>query len=251
MQPELTTQAMKDLGIVEQVSTFTTQFPYNPPRTTNIRIAAGTLDGILVRPGETFSLNGALGQRTPEKGYQQAPVINGGRLTRDYGGGVSQVSTTLFNAVFFAGLNSLSHKAHSFYIPRYPEGREATVDYPSVDQTFRNDSGHGILIKTAVSGSELTVSFYGTKVWDIEAVKSARTNIKQPRTIHDTDGSCVAQSPTPASTSPSPGSSSGTACRSGPRSSSPGTSPRTRSSAAQRRAAISSAPPGSGSRGGR
>jgi vancomycin resistance protein YoaR len=195
VQPQITTQSLKDLGIVEQVSTFTTRFPYNPPRTTNIRIAAGTLDGLLVRPGETFSLNGALGRRTPEKGYQQAPVINGGRLTHDYGGGVSQVSTTLFNAVFFAGLDSLSHKAHSFYISRYPEGREATVDFPTVDQTFRNDSGHGILIKTSVSESELTVSFYGTKVWDVEAVKSPRTNIRQPRTIHDTDGVCVAQSP--------------------------------------------------------
>ncbi|GAB3590729.1 VanW family protein [Angustibacter peucedani] len=195
VQPEVTTKALKDLGIVERVSTFTTAFPFNPPRTSNIRLAASVLDGTVVKPGQTFSLNAALGQRTKEKGYQQAPVINGGRLTRDYGGGISQVSTTLFNAVFFAGLDSVQHKAHSFYISRYPEGREATVSWPDVDQKFRNDSGHGILIKTAVSESDVTVSFYGTKVWDVEALKSPRTNVKQPRTIHDTDGDCVEQSP--------------------------------------------------------
>ncbi|MGN6300018.1 MAG: VanW family protein, partial [Angustibacter sp.] len=194
-QPKVSSDDLKALGIVEQVSTFTTQFPFNPPRTTNIRLAAKTLDGTIVKPGETFSLNAALGQRTKEKGYQQAPVINGGRLTQDYGGGISQVSTTLFNAVFFAGLESVTHKPHSFYISRYPEGREATISWPTVDQKFRNDSGHGILIKTRVTDNAVTVSFYGTKVWDIEAVKGPRTNVKQPRTIRDTDGECVAQSP--------------------------------------------------------
>jgi vancomycin resistance protein YoaR len=197
VKPRLTSEQLRDLGIVEQVSTFTTRFPYNPPRTTNITIAAKALDGTIVRPGETFSLNAALGQRTPAKGYQRAPVINGGRLTTDYGGGVSQVSTTLFNAVFFAGLDTVAHKPHSFYISRYPEGREATVSWPGVDQKFRNDSGHGILIKTAVTDSELTVSFYGTRTWDVEATKGPRTNLKEPRTIHDSDGECVAQSPSP------------------------------------------------------
>ncbi|HEX3003962.1 MAG TPA: VanW family protein [Angustibacter sp.] len=193
--PQVSSDDLEQLGIVEQVSTFTTQFPHNPPRTANIRLAAKTLDGTIVKPGETFSLNAALGQRTKEKGYQQAPVINGGRLTQDYGGGISQVSTTLFNAVFFAGLDSVTHKPHSFYISRYPEGREATISWPTVDQKFRNDSGHGILIKTRVTDSAVTVSFYGTKVWDITALKSPRTNVKQPRTIHDTDGECVPQSP--------------------------------------------------------
>lgn len=194
VQPKVTTQQLSSLGIVERVSTFTTKFPYNPPRTTNIRIAAGVLDGMIVKPGETFSLNAALGQRTPAKGYQRAPVISGGRLSTDYGGGVSQVSTTLFNAVFFAGLDTVTHKPHSFYISRYPEGREATVSWPSVDQKFRNDSGRGILIKTAVTASDITVSFYGTKVWDITALKSARSNVKQPRTIRDTSAGCVPQS---------------------------------------------------------
>ncbi|MEO7746804.1 MAG: VanW family protein, partial [Actinomycetota bacterium] len=193
VQPELSTAKAKALGVTEQVSTFTTKFPVNPPRTNNIRIAARTLNGILVRPGELFSLNDALGRRTPGKGYQQAPVIDGGRLTKDYGGGVSQVSTTLFNAVFFAGLDTVTHKPHSFYISRYPEGREATVSFPTVDQTFRNDSGHGILISTSVAERTITVSFYGTKVWDVEATKGPRTNVREPRTIQDASPGCVPQ----------------------------------------------------------
>jgi len=197
VQPDLTTAKAQALGVKEQVSTFTTRFPPNPPRVTNIRIAARTLDGILVRPGEVFSLNDALGRRSPGKGYQQAPVIDGGRLTKDYGGGVSQVSTTLFNAVFFAGLDTVTHKPHSFYISRYPEGREATVSFPSVDQKFRNDSGYGILISTDVTSRSITVSFYGTKVWDIEATKGARSNPRPPKTIRDSGPDCVSQSPQP------------------------------------------------------
>ena len=195
VQPELTTAKAQALGVDEQVSTFTTRFGPNPPRVTNIRIAARTLDGILVQPGQVFSLNEALGPRTPDKGYRQAPVIDRGRLTKGYGGGVSQVSTTLFNAVFFAGLDTITHKPHSFYISRYPEGREATVSFPTVDQKFRNDSGKGILISTEVTSRSITVSFYGTKVWDIEATKGPRTNPREPKTIRDSGSDCVSQSP--------------------------------------------------------
>jgi vancomycin resistance protein YoaR len=197
VQPRTSTADVRRLGVREVVSTFTTRFPFNPPRTSNIRIAARTLDGTLVRPGETFSLNAALGRRTAAKGYRKAPVINGGRLETDFGGGVSQVSTTLFNAVFFAGLDTVEHKPHSFYISRYPEGREATVSYPTVDQKFRNDSGHGILIKTRVTASEITVTFWGTKVWDVDARRGPRTAVRPPRTIRDDDGTCVEQFPSP------------------------------------------------------
>lgn len=196
-QPKVTTAAARALGITEKVSTFTTRFPDNPPRTANIKLAAATIDGTVVRPGEVFSLNAALGQRTRAKGYNEAPVIMDGRLTQDFGGGVSQVSTAVFNAVFFAGLDVITHKPHSFYISRYPEGREATLSWPTVDNRWRNDSGRGILIDTSISGRELTVTFWGTKVWDVEAVKSARRNVVPPKKIYDDDGDCVRQSPSP------------------------------------------------------
>jgi len=194
--PTVTTATAQSWGIKQEISTFTTHFPFNPPRTNNIKIAVRALNGTLVRPGAQFSLNGTLGPRTPSKGYQQAPVINGGRLVTDYGGGVSQVSTTTFNAAFFAGVKIEKYTPHSFYISRYPEGREATVSWPDVDQLWTNDTGFGILIKAYVSGSDLTVTFLGTKTWDIESVKGPRRNVAQPKQVVDDRPGCVPQAPT-------------------------------------------------------
>ncbi len=195
VQPEHTTAEVEKTRPKGEISTFTTTFPDNPARTNNIELAARTLDGTYVHPGEQFSLNAALGERTPEKGYQQAGVIEDGRLTNDYGGGISQLSTTLFNAVFFSGAKIDQYMAHSFYISRYPEGREATVSWPDVDQKFTNDTGGGILIHAFTSGSDLTITFYGTKVYDIEARKGPRRNIVAPTTIRDVSPGCVPQSP--------------------------------------------------------
>ena len=197
VQPKLTTAQAEKIKPREVISTFTTNFPFNPPRTENISIAARTLNGTYVAPGETFSLNGALGQRTGAKGYNEAPVIINGRLTKDYGGGISQLSTTLFNAVFFSGARIEEHHPHSFYISRYPEGREATISWPDVDNRFTNDTGYGILIQASVTSSSVTVTFHGTKVWDIEAVKGPRRNVVQPKNITDDRSTCVPQTPTP------------------------------------------------------
>lgn len=194
-QPKVTTATAQGWGIKEAISTFTTQFPYNPPRTNNIKIASGVLNRTVVRPGAAFSLNAILGERTPAKGYQQAPVIYAGRLERAYGGGVSQVSTTTFNAAFFSGVRIEGHTPHSFYIARYPEGREATLSWPDVDQKWTNDTGFGILIDAQVKGNDITVTFFGTKTWDIEAVKGPRRNVVQPKTIVDARPGCVPQAP--------------------------------------------------------
>jgi vancomycin resistance protein YoaR len=195
VKPALTTAEAEKSKPKEKISTFTTYLPANPPRTENITIAARTLNGTYVPPGKQFSLNGVLGQRTPEKGYNKANVIINGRLTNDYGGGISQLSTTVFNAAFFSGVKIEQYLPHSFYISRYPEGREATISWPDVDQKWTNDLGAGILVRSFVSGNEVTVSFYGTKVWDVEARKGPRRNIVQPRTITDNRPGCVTQSP--------------------------------------------------------
>ena len=196
LQPQLTTAEAEKIKPKEVISTFTTYFPDNPPRTNNIKIAARTLNGTFVAPGKQFSLNGTLGKRTPEKGYAEAPVIMNGRLVKDYGGGVSQVSTTTFNAAFFSGVRIDEHTPHSFYISRYPEGREATVSWPDVDQKWTNDTGYGIIIQASTSGNAITVSLLGTKVWDVEAVKGPRRNVVKPKTIVDKTKGCVPQLPT-------------------------------------------------------
>jgi len=195
--PKVTTATAQGWQIKEAISTFTTQFPVNPPRTNNIKIAIATLNGTLIRPGDQFSLNATLGERTAAKGYRKAPVIYAGRLVSDYGGGVSQVSTTTFNAAFFAGVRINEHTAHSFYIARYPEGREATVSWPDVDQKWTNDTGFGILIQAHVEGNNITVTLWGTKTRDIEAVKGPRRNVVQPKIIVDARPGCVPQLPTP------------------------------------------------------
>ena len=193
--PALTTEALQGLGIVERISTFSTTLTSDADRTDNIRIASRYLDGTIVQPGAEFSLNDTIGERTPGRGFHRAPVISGGKLVDDYGGGVSQVSTTLFNNVFFSGVDELEHKPHSLYISRYPEGREATLDWRSIDNRFRNDSGHGIYIEAGIVGNQVVVSFYGTKFMDVTAQKGPRTNVTTPRTVYDTSASCTPQTP--------------------------------------------------------
>ena len=176
VQPKLTTARAATLGVKQRISTFTTYYPCCPARNRNIQIVADEVDGALVMPGETFSLNGYTGPRTAADGYIKAPVITGGKLKNEIGGGISQFATTLFNAVFFAGLEDVYHKPHSFYISRYPAGREATVYYPSVDLKFKNDSPYAVLIDTSWTNTSITVSFWSTKRYDIESVSGPRTN---------------------------------------------------------------------------
>jgi vancomycin resistance protein YoaR len=149
-------------AVVDAVlGTFTTRFTCCEPRVTNIRLIARTVDGTVVQPGEQFSLNGLVGRRTRAKGYVEAPFISGGMISTDVGGGVSQFATTLFNAAFFAGVQLDDFQAHSFYIGRYPPGREATVNYPSIDLAWTNDTDTPLLVRTATTGTSVTVALYG------------------------------------------------------------------------------------------
>ncbi|MFV0460329.1 MAG: VanW family protein [Actinomycetales bacterium] len=195
VEPAVTTADLQAAGVREPISEFATTLTNNPGRTENIRIAANTVNGTYLAPGQTFSLNDTLGRRTAAKGYNPAPVISGGRLTMGTGGGVSQVATTLFNGMFFAGLQDVRHKPHSFYISRYPEGREATVNYPNIDLRFTNDSAHGVLIQMWLADGQVHTRFWGTKVWEISADKGPRTKVRKPTTIHDSSPGCVSQSP--------------------------------------------------------
>ncbi|NYJ00201.1 vancomycin resistance protein YoaR [Nocardioides thalensis] len=196
VEADFTTQEAKDLGIKEKVSEFTTYYPYAEYRNVNIGRAAELIDGTVLKPGETFSLNDTVGERTAENGFTIGYTIQGGILVKDYGGGVSQMATTTFNAMFFAGLKDIEHKPHSFYIDRYPEGREATVAWPTLDLRFQNDTDYGVLIHSWVVPSdgsaqgEVHVEMYSTKVWDIEATKSERYNYRAPATRHLTTPDC-------------------------------------------------------------
>ncbi|MGI8698050.1 MAG: VanW family protein [Mycobacteriales bacterium] len=172
--PRLTTAAVQALGVRQKISSFTTHHPCCPPRVTNIHRIADIVTGALVLPGATFSLNGYVGERDTARGFVNAPMIDQGQFRDAVGGGVSQFATTIFNAVFFAGLEDVQHTPHSYYISRYPAGRESTVSYPQPDFRFRNDSPYGVLIQTAYTDTSLTVTFWGTKRYDVESVSGPR-----------------------------------------------------------------------------
>ncbi len=202
-QPELTTRAAHALGVNEVVSEFTTHFPHAAYRNVNIARAAEKIDDTLLLPGETFSLNAVVGERTVANGFTVGYIIDGGRLREDLGGGVSQVATTTYNAGFFAGLKDVEHKPHGFYISRYPMGREATVAWPSLDMAFQNDTPYGVLIQTIFSRSSpvqsgsLTVRIWSTEYYEVSTSTSGRSNIREFETIYDTADGCVAQDGVP------------------------------------------------------
>lgn len=179
-QPKLTTAEAQALGITEQVSSFTTNFPCCQSRVQNIKRAAELTDGVVIEPGETFSLNAHLGERTVAKGFAAGGAIYDGEFVEQIGGGVSQYTTTMFNAAFFGGYAIPDYKAHSYYISRYPVGREATLNWPNVDLKIHNNSPHGILVKASTTGTSVTVSFYGTKWVSVTESTGPRTNVKPP-----------------------------------------------------------------------
>jgi vancomycin resistance protein YoaR len=187
-EADFTTREARELGIKEKVSEFTTYFPYAEYRNINIGRAAELVNGTVLKPGETFSLNGVVGERTVENGFTSGFIISDGIFKEDLGGGVSQMATTTFNAMYFAGLKDIEHKPHSFYIDRYPVGREATVAWPTVDLRFQNDTDYGVLIQSFVTPStpsrqgSVTVRMYSTKVWDITSQASERYAYVSPGT---------------------------------------------------------------------
>ncbi len=191
-----TTKDARALKIRTKVSTFTTYYPYAEYRNINIGRAAELVNGTVVKPGETFSLNGTVGERTRANGFTEGFIISNGIFAEDLGGGVSQMATTTFNAAFFAGLEDVEHKPHSFYIDRYPVGREATVAWGAVDLRFKNDTPYGILIQanvtpaTAASQGIVTVSMWSTKVWNITTTTSARYAYSPPATRTLTTADC-------------------------------------------------------------
>ena len=149
------------------IGEFTTYHPCCQSRVTNIQLIADAVDGAVVQPGEVFSINEYVGRRTTAKGYVEAGAIIGGRIvvggtTTNIGGGTSQFTTTLYNAIFFAGLEDVYHKPHSVYFSRYPLGREATLSWPGPDLKFRNDTNMPLTIDTSHTSTSVTVKIIGS-----------------------------------------------------------------------------------------
>jgi vancomycin resistance protein YoaR len=161
-RPQLTTREAQAMNITAQVGGYETIYGGDPNRIHNVQLVAKLIDRTLIAPGATFSFNETTGARTPEKGFREAPVIINGELQTGLGGGVCQVSTTVFNAAYEAGVKITARTNHALYISHYPTGRDATVNYPDTDLRFINDTGHWLLLRTFVGSSSLYVGLYGT-----------------------------------------------------------------------------------------
>ncbi len=179
LKPKLTTDKVNNLGITDLLGQGESQFQGSiDSRIYNIELAASRINGALVAPGDTFSFDQTLGDVTSFTGYKQAYVIQNGKTVLGDGGGVCQVSTTVFRAILNSGLPVVERHAHAYRVEYYeedsPPGIDATIYVPTVDLKFKNDTGHYILIQTAIDpvNLKLTVSFYGTSDGRIATVST-------------------------------------------------------------------------------
>jgi len=151
------------------LSDFTTYHSCCENRVINIQLMADAVGGHVVMPGDTFSINAVVGRRTSAKGYKPAGAIIGGYVqccdfAENIGGGTSQFATTFYNAIFFSAMEDVFHQPHTAWFSRYPQGREATMGYPSPDVKFRNTTDHPVLITThhaGYRGRSIEVKFWG------------------------------------------------------------------------------------------
>ncbi|MCY7365763.1 MAG: VanW family protein, partial [Frankiaceae bacterium] len=191
--PRLPTEEAAGLGVVEVLGSYTSAFPCCQPRVTNIQTIADIVDGHVLKPGEQFDLNAFVGPRDTARGFVSAPQILRGEFVNDVGGGVSQFATALFNGYFFAGLKDITHSPHSYYISRYPPGREATVSFPLPDLIFENDSPNGVLIDTSYTGTSITVTMWGTKRFEeVRSVTEPRTRVREAEVQYIERPDCIA-----------------------------------------------------------
>lgn len=162
-KPEVT---VNDLGMdpfPDLLATYSTKYINNPDRTTNLRLASNKINGKVLMPEEEFSFNRVVGRRTAAAGYKDAAIFSDGQVTDGLGGGICQITSTLYNAVVFANLDITSRRNHMF-VPSYViGGRDATVVYGSTDFKFKNSRSYPVKIISSVEGGVATVQIYGYK----------------------------------------------------------------------------------------
>lgn len=187
-----------DIGIEafpDLLSSYSTSFTSSSSnRATNVSLATNKINGKVLMPGEVFSFNGTVGKRTPQAGFKVAGVYMNGQVATDYGGGICQVSSTLYNAVLRANLEIVDRSNHMFEVGYVPIGTDATVSWGAPDFKFKNSRSYPIKIVTSSSNRKCVVKFYGLKEseeYDIEIV-SYRTGSVPYRTTYTTDSSLAA-----------------------------------------------------------
>lgn len=161
IEPEITTQEFKDSMFKDTLSTYTAVSSSKSGRDVNLRLACEAINGLVINPGQSFSYNDTLGERTPEKGYKAAATYVGGDTVYTYGGGICQVSSTLYYCVLMADLEVLVRENHGYASSYIPLGMDATVSWGGPEFMFRNNSEHPIKIEASASGGKTTVTLKG------------------------------------------------------------------------------------------
>lgn len=162
-EPDITSAEAQAETFTDQLSTFTTKYTGSSNRQVNVRITTKYATNVILAPGQEYNFDKQIGPRTEARGYQLAPGIVGPNTLEDVlGGGICQVSTTMFNTVFFAGLKVTERHNHSIYINHYPKGRDATVTAGGKNLRFVNDTDHFIWLKGTSDGITTTISIFGT-----------------------------------------------------------------------------------------
>ncbi|HBC7266657.1 TPA: VanW family protein [Corynebacterium striatum] len=196
---EYTTEMAEKATFNDTVSEFSTG-GFSGASGENIRRVAAQVDGAVVNPGETFSLNGYTGPRGTAQGYVESGIIINGHSGTAVGGGISQFATTLYNAAYFAGFEDVAHTPHSYYISRYPAGREATVYEGAIDLQFKNTTNTPVRIETSFGGGKITVRLKGTKTVDVESVNNGRWAKTDPQPMSVPGSDCSPSSGAPGFT---------------------------------------------------
>ena len=187
-EPRMTTADAKALRVERQLASYSTLYAGTADRINNLQLAIELLDGARIAPGDTWSFNEFVGPRTAERGFRSAPVIMDGKYEEGIGGGVSQVATTVFNAAWEAGIKIGERHAHALYISRYPDGRDATVNYPDVDLKLVNDTPRWIVIKASYDESGILVRLLGAgPERRVESVAGELKVTGQPQTEREPD----------------------------------------------------------------
>lgn len=187
--PILSTYPRVDSELISHIRTdmigyYVTYYNYrNPERSHNISLATTAINNSVIFPGETFSFNKIVGKRTKEKGYLSAPVIVKGELTEGIGGGICQVSSTLYNAVDRSGMEILERYSHSKRVPYVPSGRDATVSWYGPDFSFRNGYNQPILIRAVANQGKMIVMVYSSDLINHKPRIIPRVSGKLPKEI--------------------------------------------------------------------
>lgn len=165
----------------------------NTPRTNNVRLASAAINGTILNPGDEFSYNNVVGERTEARGYKPAGAYSGGKIIEEFGGGVCQPSSTLYMAVLRADLEVTERHNHSFTVAYTPLGEDATVDYGNLDFRFKNNTDYPVKVLAEQTGGKMIMTIVGTKTSD--KTVDTRTEVLEtytPQTIEKKDSSMMA-----------------------------------------------------------